>query len=249
MSLANKSVIITGACGNVGEAAANLFYQQGAQLVLTDLSQRKLQEKFKHFSAERCRLVDGNITEETTNIEIVSEAMKQFGKLDGFLANAGIEGQMGPIADADVDSFDKVMAVNVRSVWLGVKHVSKAMQSSGGGSIVITSSVGGVTGSPFVSAYITSKHAVVGIMRSLALELGADNIRVNTVHPCGVEGRMIEHIRSMLPPGAIEKSLERQALARLVNPSEVAGIMRFLISDESRMCTGGCYNIDGGYST
>ncbi|MFT5705157.1 MAG: NAD(P)-dependent dehydrogenase (short-subunit alcohol dehydrogenase family) [Shewanella sp.] len=248
MTLSGKTIIITGACGNVGAAATDLFYQHGANLVLVDLHQDSLEQLALNYAPERCQILAGDLSLEQTNMDMAVLAIDTFGRLDGFLANAAIEGAMGPIGTAKVEDFDRVMAVNVRSVWLGVKHVSNAMKGNGG-SVVITSSIGGITGSPMVSAYITSKHAVVGIMRALSMELGSDNIRVNSIHPCGIEGRMIEGIAKMLPAGAIEASLTRQAFPRLVTPDEVAKLMRFLISDESLMCTGACYNVDGGYST
>ena len=144
------------------------------------------------------------------------------------------------------------MAVNVRGVWLGLKHVIPVMAKGGGGSIVITSSTAGVRAVPGGSAYVTSKHAVIGMMRTAALECAPLNIRVNTVNPAPIETRMMRSIEEQLAPGhpgqAKEQVKSRLPLGRYGQPEEVADVMLFLVSDQSRYCTGGVYMVDGGVS-
>jgi NAD(P)-dependent dehydrogenase (short-subunit alcohol dehydrogenase family) len=145
--------------------------------------------------------------------------------------------------------FDKVMAVNVRGVWLGLKYVMKAMGAAGG-SIVITSSTSGIRATPHMSAYTASKHAVIGLMRSAAIE-GADRkIRVNTVNPSPIDTPMIASLETMR--GLAGRNDQPMAagtpLGRYGTPEEVAKLMLFLASDESSFCTGGVYMVDGGVS-
>jgi NAD(P)-dependent dehydrogenase (short-subunit alcohol dehydrogenase family) len=249
MSFENQTIIITGAAGDVGRAISQLCYQHGANLVLVDISDTALNKATTGFDPSRFVKVVGDISSEEVNQKMVDVAISRFTRIDGLVANAAIEGEMAPIECITVEDFERVMSINVKGVWLSARAVTPHMKRCSSGSIVITASVGGVTGSPMVSSYVTSKHATVGIMRALSMELGPDNIRVNAVVPCGIEGRMINTIKSMLPEGAIDASVQRQAFKRLAFPIEVAQMMRFLLSDESQMCSGGLYHIDGGYST
>jgi NAD(P)-dependent dehydrogenase (short-subunit alcohol dehydrogenase family) len=139
------------------------------------------------------------------------------------------------------------MAVNVRSVWLGLAALMPAMRTTGGGSIVITSSVAGLRGSSMLAAYSASKHAVVGLMRSAALEGAADKIRVNTVNPAQTRTRMMAAIdEAMVAAGRPGNSTARIPLARYAEPADVVDMMLFLASDDSRFCTGATYLVDGG---
>ena len=155
-----------------------------------------------------------------------------------------------PITDYAIDTFDKVMAVNVRGVWLGLKYAAPEIAKRGGGSIVITSSVAGVRGAAGVSAYIASKHAVIGLMRTAALEMAAKKIRVNTVNPAPVDTRMMRSLEAGFQPDDPGQAKEMMSamvpLQRYAEPVEVARIMLFLASDESSYCSGGVYMVDGG---
>lgn len=148
--------------------------------------------------------------------------------------------------------FDKVMAVNVRGVWLGLKYVIPEITKRGGGSIVITSSTAGIHGSPGVSPYVTSKHAVIGMMRSAALECAPSNIRVNTVNPSPVETRMMRSLEEGSSPGNAQSAHDaianRIPLGRYGEATDVANIMCFLAGDEAEFLTGGVYMVDGGTS-
>jgi NAD(P)-dependent dehydrogenase (short-subunit alcohol dehydrogenase family) len=152
--------------------------------------------------------------------------------LDIAILNAGIEGDVKPITDYDVDVFDRVMAVNVRGVWLGLKYCIPAISQRGGGSIVITSSVAGLRGAAYMSAYCASKHAVIGLMRTAALECAPANIRVNTVNPAPIETRMMRSLESGMAPASPEAAkaaiAQRIPLQRYGAPQEVADLMLFL---------------------
>ena len=162
-----------------------------------------------------------------------------------------------PIPDYPVDVFDQVMAVNVRGVWLSLKYAIPALRARGGGSIIITSSTAGIRGSMGLSAYTTSKHAVIGLMRTAALECAPWGIRVNTVNPAPIETRMMRSLEEMRTAVAgtaatVERTKEtiaaRIPLKRYGAPEEAGRLMLFLASDESSFCTGGVYMVDGGIS-
>jgi len=182
----------------------------------------------------------------------VQAAVERFGGIDVLLANAGIEGKVASIVDADPADFDRLMAVNVRGVWLGLKFAIPEMRKRGGGSIVITSSIAGVHGAAGLSPYVTSKHAVIGMMRSAALECAPFNIRVNTVNPAPVETRMMRSLEEGLAPGKAEAAHAMLAsqipLGRYGEPEDIARLMLFLASDDAAFLTGAVYMADGGRS-
>ena len=196
------------------------------------------------------RYCAADVTQPDHTQRYIQAAVEQFGGVDILLANAGIEGEVQPITDYAIDTFDQVMAVNVRGVWLGLKYAAPEIARRGGGSIVITSSVAGVRGAAGVSAYIASKHAVVGLMRTAALEMAAKKIRVNTVNPAPVDTRMMRSLEEGFQPDDPGQAKEMMSamvpLQRYADPVEVARIMLFLASDESSYCSGGVYMVDGG---
>ena len=250
--LNNKVAVITGGTGGIGLAAAQLFAAEGAQVVLVDLDQAALDRAVADSGAERAMGIAADVTDPAQVEAYVEATVARHGRLDVFFNNAGIEGAVGPIADYAVEMFDKVMAVNVRGVFLGLKYVIPAMASSGGGSIIITSSLGGLRGVPKLGAYIAFKHAVVGLMKSAALECAALKIRVNTINPAPIATRMIEAIEASYAPGAadiVKKKMEAAVpMRRYGQPAEVAQLALFLASDESGYITGNSYPIDGGMS-
>jgi NAD(P)-dependent dehydrogenase (short-subunit alcohol dehydrogenase family) len=184
---------------------------------------------------------------------LVDTATRLFGGSDIFLANAGFEGASSEIPDYPLDVFDEVMAVNVRGVFLGLKFAIPALRKRGGGSIVITSSIGGIkTRGTGNSAYIASRHAEIGLLRSAAMECAPHNIRVNSVLPGPTDTRMIRSIEENRSPGAPEKAraaiLAGLPMKRYGTAEEVAQLILFLASDEASICTGGVYLADGGLS-
>ena len=256
--LDGKTALITGAAGGIGQAAAKLFTEEGARVVLVDLDEGALQDLVRFIGEERSSSVVADVTQPDQARNYVQAAVERWGGIDILLANAGIEGVIAPIPDYPIDTFDQVMAVNVRGVWLGIKYVVPVMQQRGGGSIVITSSTAGVSGTADMSAYTVSKHAVIGLMRTAAMEGAPFGIRVNTVNPAPIETRMMRSIEE-LRVAALDDSeitveqMKRSAAARIPlqrygNPEEVARLMLFLASEESSFCTGGVYMVDGGRS-
>jgi NAD(P)-dependent dehydrogenase (short-subunit alcohol dehydrogenase family) len=243
-----KVAIITGAARGIGAAAARLFAGEGAKVMLADVLAEALSAVANEIGPSAA-ICPTDVTDEAAVKKLVEETVQRFGKVDAALLNAGIEGQVSPIVDYPAEMFDKVMAVNVRGVWLGLKYVMQAMAASGG-SIVITSSTSGIRATPHLSAYTASKHAVIGLMRSAAIEGAERKIRVNTVNPSPIDTPMITALEEKR--GLAGRNDQPMAagtpLGRYGRPEEVARLMLFLASDESSFCTGGVYMVDGGVS-
>lgn len=251
--LEGKVIVITGGAGGIGRAAGKLFVAEGAQVLLVDVNESALEDAVNEVGSNGASYCVADVTSSADNARMFALADERYGGVDGFLANAGIEGDVKSIVDYDEDRFDAVMNVNVKGVFLGLKHAIPHLEKRGGGSIVITSSVAGVTGSPGVAPYVTSKHAVVGMMRSAAKECAALNIRVNTVNPSPVETRMMRSLEEGLAPGQAEQakaSMEAAIpLQRYAQPDDIAKVMLFLESDDSQFITGSVYMADGGMTT
>ena len=255
--LSEKVALITGGAGGIGQAAARLFTDEGAHVVLVDRDESALETVVRSIGEDKASFVVADVTKPDETQNYVKAAIERWGGIDIYLANAGIEGIVSSIPDYPHEMFDQVMAVNVRGVWLGLKYVIPVMRERGGGSIVITSSTAGIGGTAGMSAYTTSKHAVIGMMRTAALEC-APNIRVNTVNPAPIETRMMRSIEGMRVAAAdsseitVERAKQSYAsripLQRYGYPEEVAKMMLFLASDDSSFCTGGVYMVDGGRS-
>jgi NAD(P)-dependent dehydrogenase (short-subunit alcohol dehydrogenase family) len=248
--LAGKVAVITGGAGGIGRAAGVRFAAEGADVLLVDLDEESLKEAVSAAGSNRVSYFVADVTKAADNAAMIACVTERYGGVDVFLANAGIEGDVKPIVDYDEARFDQVLNVNVKGVFLGLKSAFPAMQSRGGGSVVITSSVAGVGGTAGLSAYVTSKHAVIGLMRSAAREGAPMNIRVNTVNPSPVETRMMRSLEEGMLPGAADAAKENIAasipMQRYGSPEEIAQVMLFLASDDSSWVTGSVYMADGG---
>ena len=248
----NKVAVITGGARGIGLAAGKLLASEGASVLLVDLHEDALREAVQTIggSSVSYQVADVSQPEEVQNY--VAIAKERYGRIDCFLNNAGVEGVVSPIVDSPVDAFDQVLAVNVKGVWLGLKYVIPAMLENGGGSIVITSSLAGLKGSPNLSPYVASKHAVVGMMRGVSQEYATQGIRINTVNPAPIETRMMRSLETGFAPGQEEAAKEQLSqmmpMGRYGEPEEVAQLMVFLCSKDASYCTGGTYSVDGGAS-
>ncbi|MFS4416644.1 SDR family NAD(P)-dependent oxidoreductase [Maribacter sp. 2307ULW6-5] len=252
--LENKTAIITGGSGSIGKITAAKFLKEGANVVLVDLRQEHLDEaKTELGHPDRVLTVQADVSSVEDTKNYVEKAKAKFGAVHILFANAGTEGKVQPITEFSDDVFDLVMKVNVKGVYLGIKHVVPALREAGGGSIVISSSVAGLEGSANTVAYTTSKHATVGLMRTAAQELAPYNIRVNTINPSPVDNRMMRSLEEGFSPGEAEeakRNLERAIpMGRYAEPSEVADLVLFLASDESSFITGTTNPIDGGMTS
>ena len=246
--LENKVAIITGGAGSIGKTTARLFLEEGAKVWLVDMNEEALKKTVEELDGKNVKYTAADVTKSDDVQRYVNDAVKAFGKIDVFFNNAGIEGVVKPVVDYPEDVFDKVLAVNVKGVWLGNKYVVPNMND--GGSIILTSSVAGIAGSLDVSAYIASKHAVVGMMRNLSLEVAPRKIRVNTINPSPVDNRMMRSLEAGYAPGdaeTVKKELEKIIpLGRYAKPVEIGELVLFLASDESKFITGTTQVIDGG---
>jgi 3alpha(or 20beta)-hydroxysteroid dehydrogenase len=249
-TLNGKVVAITGGAGGIGKATARLAYAQGARVVITDLEYGPV-EAIARSLGDRAVGLAVDVSKRADNQRMIDTALDHFGRLDCVFLNAGIEGDFGPFSTRTDASREKVFAVNVHGVRLGIEAAIPALRSAGSGSVVITSSVAGIRGASGLSPYVSSKHAVVGMMRCLAAELGPEGIRVNTLNPGPVDDRMMRSIEEQASPGhAIDIHLAftaRIPLGHYVSNEECAAMAAFLFSDASSGCNGNTYLVDGGY--
>lgn len=247
----DRTAIITGASGGIGKETAARFLAEGANVVLVDLDQAQLAATLKALGgSERIVAVKADVSVEDDVQRYVQAAIDAFGRIDVFFNNAGIEGKVAPLEQQDTAMFDKVIAVNVRGAYLGLKHVLPHMYKAGAGSVINTSSVAGLRGSAGVLPYVTSKHAVSGMTKVAAIEAAAHGVRVNSVHPSPVNTRMMRSLEAGFAPqdaeaakAAMEKAIP---LGRYGEAADIANLVLFLASDESRFITGAQYRIDGG---
>lgn len=246
-----KVAIITGGAGGIGRETAKKFLEQGAAgILLVDLDESQLKEAAKGLESDNVKFFKADVSNSKDVKAYTEKAIQEFGRIDVLFLNAGIEGVVKPLTEYPEDMYDKVLSVNVKGVWLGLKHAFPHMKENGGGSVIITSSVAGLQGTPNVMAYVTSKHAVIGSMRVAALEGAEHNIRVNSIHPSPVDNRMMRSLEEGFAPGAAEEAKEgfeqMIPLKRYADNSDIADLVVFLASDESSFITGSTYSIDGG---
>ncbi|MCM3227325.1 SDR family NAD(P)-dependent oxidoreductase [Terribacillus saccharophilus] len=242
----DKVVIITGGAGGIGKVTAEKFLDQEAKVVLVDLFADQLaQTKEELKSRGEVHIIQADVSDEEDVKKYVRETVDRYGKIDVFFNNAGIEGKVAPITEQNVEDLDKVLAVNVRGVFLGLKHVLAVMKDQGYGAVINTSSVAGLHGSPGVTPYIASKHAVVGLTKATAIEFAPYNIRVNSVHPSPANTRMMRSLEAGM--GIDEATLAKSIpLGRYGEAPDVANLVLFLADDKSDFLTGGQYRVDGG---
>lgn len=251
MRLRDRIAVITGAAGGIGLASARRFLSEGAAGVhLVDVNEGQLAQAAASLDPERVSYSVADVSKDADVARYTREAVERFGRIEILFLNAGIEGEIRPMTEYPEDTYDRVMGVNVKGVWLGMKHGFPALREAGGGSVIITSSVGGLMGWPGLGAYIASKHATVGLMRTGAKEGAADGIRVNSIHPSPVDNRMMRAIEAGMAPGAeseARKGFEQAVpLGRYGTNEEMADAALFLASDESRYITGSALPVDGG---
>ena len=248
--LDGKVAVVTGAAGVIGSATMHLLAARGAHIVAVDRLQGQVQAAIEDLPASAQSLaVAADVTIEDDVARYVRTAIDKFGTIDVFYNNAGVEGEIKPITKYSLEAFRKVIDVNVVGVFLGLKHALPVMLRQNSGSIINTASIAGLIGSPDIAAYTASKHAVIGLTKSAAIECGRTGVRVNCVCPGLIESRMLSAIiegRNPNVPASSEKILERIPARRLGQASEVASIVAFLASDEASYVSGSAYTVDGG---
>lgn len=252
MDFNEKVVLITGAAGGIGKEAARLFHQQGAKLVLIDINQDSLEKTALELELQDYMICVADVRSEESVESYVQAAIEKYDKIDVFFNNAGVEGKFGKLTETSAETFSTVIDVNIKGVFFGLKHVLKVMEKQNFGCIVNTSSVAGFNGSPGLGAYSSSKHAVIGLTKTAAVEAADKGIRVNAICPAPVNTRMMEELDSIKSPDDPGKAREiysqKIPLKRYAEPTEIAELVLFLCSNKSSYITGGVYEIDGGLS-
>lgn len=248
-TLKNKVALITGGAGGIGQATAKLFLEQGAKVMLVDLSREKLQETKNILNNNNVDFFVADVSNPKDSKQYVNATINKFGRIDVFFNNAGIEGKVLPLDTYPLDTFHQVIDVNVKGVYYGLRYVFPHMKKQGG-SIIITSSVAGLQGTANVLPYVTSKHAVIGMMKSAALEGAPYKIRVNTINPSPVDNRMMRSLEAGFNPAdakEAKKSFEQMIpLGRYATNKDVAQLALFLAGEQSNFITGTVNPVDGG---
>jgi NAD(P)-dependent dehydrogenase (short-subunit alcohol dehydrogenase family) len=252
MDFTGKIALITGGGNGIGRAVAEGFSKRGAKVVVVDRDQAAGEETANILRQRggEAHFVPADVTKSADVQNYVKATLDRYGRIDCFHNNAGIEGSVGPVYEYDEDMFDRVMAVNVRGVFLGLRYVLPAMIKQGSGAVVNTGSVAGLVGTPGMPAYVASKHAVLGITKSTSGEVARLGIRVNAVCPGPIDTRMIQSLQSMLnpdDPASVGTRYQNAIpIGRYGTAEEVANLVLFLCSGLASNITGAQYTIDGG---
>lgn len=252
MDFKDKVVVITGATGGIGSETAKEFAKRGAKLTLVG-RKPELLEKLRTELAldkEHTLFIAIDVRSEEQVKYYVDKTIEKFGRIDIFVNNAGVEGEVAPIVQTEAKNLDSVLDVNVKGVYFGLKHVLPVMYAQKNGSVVMTSSVAGFMGSPGLAPYIASKHAVIGIMKTAALESAEYNVRVNAVCPGPVDNNMMRNIERKAQPDSPEavKEAQKEAIpfGKYATNLDIANMILFLASDKSKYITGTANRVDGG---
>jgi NAD(P)-dependent dehydrogenase (short-subunit alcohol dehydrogenase family) len=248
--LDGKVCVITGGAGSVGLASASLFLSEGARVTLVDNNGESLGRAAKSLDANSDFLetVKADVSSTRETQDYINRTVVKWGKIDVLFSNAGHSGTTRPVIDYPEEIFDAVMAVNVRGSFLACKYGLPQMND--GGSIIITSSIMGVTSSPNSCAYVTSKHALIGLMRTVAKEVAARRIRVNVLAPGPIDNTFQTEIEKRISAVTGQDGTAminaRIPLGRHAKPDEIARSALFLASDQSSFSTGSVFMADGG---
>jgi NAD(P)-dependent dehydrogenase (short-subunit alcohol dehydrogenase family) len=244
-----KVALVTGGTSGIGRAAAVSFGREGAKVVVAGRRAHEGEETVRQVKAVggEAIFVPTDVAKEAQVKNLVGRTLEQFGRLDIAFNNAGVEQVPGPFLEQSVETYDQVMDINVKGVWLSMRHEIPAMLKSGGGSIINTSSVAGVIGMAGAEIYIASKHAVIGLTKSAALEFAKQGIRINAVLPAAIETEMMHRFvneqKEML---AALTSLH--PIGRVGTSQEIADAVLWLASNKSSFVTGHSLVVDGGFT-
>src|SRR5881227_155299 len=244
-----KVALVTGAGSGIGRASALAFARSGARVVVADLNAAGGEETVRMIEEAEgeARFVRADVSDEAQVERLVGACMDVFGRLDFAHNNAGIGAPPAALHETGLSDFQRVLAVNVIGVWLCLKHEARVMLRQGGGSIVNTASLAGLIGFPMHVAYATSKHAVIGITRTAALEYAQAGIRVNAVCPAFIQTPMVEgYVVAAGPRMSLERLARMQPMGRIGTPEEVAQAVVWLCSESAAFITGIALPIDGG---
>ena len=246
--LDGKVAVVTGAASGIGRATAILFASEGAKVVLADWDERqgsRVADELREAGHDAVFVrVDVSRPEDVEGM--ISTAVERYGRLDVLFNNAGIEGEQAPTADCTLENWERVINVNLKGVFLGMKYGIPAMLKGGGGAIINNASVAGIVGFAGIPAYCASKGGVIQLTKAAALEYAKQGIRVNVICPGVIWTPMVERFTAQ--SDETRKALESlEPVGRFGTPEEVARLALFLASDDSAFCTGAPFIVDGGF--
>ncbi len=252
IELQGRVALVTGGGGGIGGATCLEFARAGAKVAVVDISTQagnKTVEAIKEIGGE-AHFFQADVSQAADVRAYVERTVESLGRIDAFHNNAGIEGKLSPLASYPEEDWDQVIAINLRGSFLGLRYVLPVMIGQKSGSIINTSSVAGTVGAPGLAAYSASKHAIIGLTRTAAGEVGRQGVRVNAICPGPIETRMIHSIEAMINPEHPEavgaSNTARNPMGRYGRPEEVARLVVFLASDAASYLNGGVYLADGG---
>jgi NAD(P)-dependent dehydrogenase (short-subunit alcohol dehydrogenase family) len=243
----DRVAFVTGAAGGIGRATALAFAAEGARVVVADIPDagHEATARLIMDAGGSASPVDCDVTDSAQVVAALDHVISTYGRLDAAFNNAGIEQPQGSLADLDDDEFDRILAVDVRGVFLCMKHEIRHMAASGGGTIVNTSSGAGVMGIAGQAAYAAAKHAVIGLSRSAALESIGDGVRINVIAPGIIDTGMIERVSGGTEEGR-RAMVDQEPIGRLGRPEEIASAVLWLSSPEGAFTVGHTLVVDGG---
>lgn len=249
--LVGKVVIITGAGSGIGRATALLAAKAGAKVLVADVNEKSAAETVELIEKDSgiAKAVRVDVTSETDIVQMIEQAVGAFGQIHGAFNNAGLQSRQKLVEELTESDWDTVMDVNLKGVFLCMKHEIAAMRKTGGGAIVNTSSGDGVVGRAYAVDYVTSKHGVLGLTRSAAAEALITGVRVNAVLPGMTMTPLVE---DLLKDPSFQKhaeaARERHSIGRFGQPEDVGRAANWLLSDEASFINGACLPVDGGYT-
>jgi len=247
--LQGKVAIVTGGSGGIGSATVKKFLAAGAKVLLVDRLQKDVDEAVKNLDSSHVKGFAADVSQADEVAASMRAAEEAFGGVDIVFANAGIEGLVKPILEYPEAEFERVLDVNVKGVFLAIKAAIPFLQRRAGGSIVVTSSIAGLIGSPGMAAYVASKHALLGLVKVAALELAPLNIRVNAIAPGPIENRMMRSLEEQSGQAAAAKAAftAQVPMGRYGQNEEIAELALFLASSRSSYSNGTVFVADGGF--
>jgi NAD(P)-dependent dehydrogenase (short-subunit alcohol dehydrogenase family) len=249
LSFENKVALVTGAGSGMGLATAQAFAEAGAAVVLADINEQAIRSAAEELvgGGHRALAVRCNVADEAEVAAMVAQTVSTFGRLDAAFNNAGVMPPAVETADASGEDFDRVTAINLRGVWNCMKYELRQMREQGRGAIVNCSSIGGLIGNPGRAIYHASKHGVIGLTKSAALEYAARGIRINAVCPGTIETPMVADM--MAKESVTTADFQRDLpIGRLGRPEEIAAAVLWLCSDGASFVIGHALAVDGGYT-
>src|SRR6516165_2336330 len=248
-TLDGRVAIVTGGGRGIGEAIVRELHAAGASVVIADITGDE--DGLARELGERARAVRGDVTDDASIRTAVEATVRDYGRLDILCNNAGIDGDVAPIADCTPEIFDHVITVNLRGVFVGMHHAIPAMLKNGGGAVINIASAAAYLGLPGLAPYCASKAGILGLTRAAAAEYSSAGIRVNAVCPGIIKTAILESVQQHNPEAgrALIAAAEARALiGRLGTPAEIASVVAFLASDASSYITGTAITADGGYT-